>query len=180
MAPRRDQAQIRLERTAGWVLLAGSAFLIIAALLFGAIEAGNEWLAPWQSAALVIGLLVTLFGLISLEEALAANGERLLPRFGTVAFGIGTTSFVVADALGQATGQFTFELERLYTLLACVAIALFGWSILRSRSLPAAVGWFAIAWAVIDGALYLARILQAPLGPNIVTLLFGLALVRRR
>ena len=179
MAPRRDQAQVRLERTAGWVLLAGSAFLVVAAVLFGAIEAGDEWLAPWQSAALVIGLVVTLFGLIAFEEALGANGERLLPRFGTVAFAIGTTSFVVADALGQATGQFTFELERVYTLLACAAIGLFGWSIVRSRSLAAAVGWFAIAWAVIDGALYLARILQAPLGPNIVTLLFGVALIRR-
>ena len=87
------------------------------------------------------------------------------------------------DAIGEGTGQYVFELERAYTVLACVTIALYGWSILRSKTLSSAIGWFAIAWAVLDGILYLARIFPAPLGPNLATVIFGAALVataRRR
>lgn len=77
------------------------------------------------------------------------------------------------DAIGEGTGQYVFELERAYTVLACVTIALYGWSILRSKTLSSAIGWFAIAWAILDGILYLARIFPAPLGPNLATVIFG-------
>jgi len=173
-------ATIGSERVAGWVLLGGTALVFVAGALFGASQAGNDELGQWKPTVLGAGLLVTLFGLIAFEEALRERGERLLPRFGSAAFAIGSTSFIVADALNQGTGQFVFELERIYTVLACVTIALFGWSILRSKSLSSAVGWVAIAWAVLDGVLYVGLIFPAPLGPNLATLLFGAAFVRRR
>src|SRR4029453_418306 len=115
-------------------------------------------LARVVNAALGAGLLVTLFGLIAFEEALRERGERLLPRFGSVAFAIGSTCFIAADALNEGTGQFVYELERVYTVLACVTVALYGSSILRSKALSSAIGWFAIAWAIFDGVLYLGRI----------------------
>ena len=173
-------ATIGSERVAGWVLLGGTALVFVAGALFGASQAGNDELGQWKPTVLGAGLLVTLFGLIAFEEALRERGERLLPRFGSAAFAIGSTSFIVADALNQGTGQFVFELERIYTVLACVTIALFGWSILRSKSLSSAVGWVAIAWAILDFLLYVGRIFPAPLGPNLATLLFGAAFVRRR
>jgi hypothetical protein len=178
MAP-SDPATIRTEAVAGWVLLGGSALLIVAGILFSAGEAGYAELGEWKPTALGFGLLVTLFGLIAFGEALRERGERLLPRFGSAAFAIGSTCFIVADALSQGTGRFVYELERIYTVLACVTIALYGWSILRSKALSSAVGWFAIAWAVLDGILYVARIFQAPLGPNVATLVFGAALVAK-
>jgi hypothetical protein len=173
-------ATTRLERVAGWVLIAGSALLIVAGILFGAGQAGNDELGQWKPTVLGAGLLVTLFGLIAFAEALGERGERLLPRFGIAAFAIGSTCFIVADALNQGTGRFVYELERVYAVLACVTIALFGWSTLRSKALPSRFGWFAIAWAVLDGLLYVTRVFQAPLGPNVATLVFGVALVRRR
>jgi hypothetical protein len=160
-----------LEKLAGQVLLAATAPLVAAVFLF---LTGSEW----KPALLGLGLLVTVFGLIAFEEALRDRGERLLPRFGTVAFAIGVTCFLIHDALGQA-GRFVFEFERIYTVLACVTIGLFGWSILRSKALSPTIGWFAIAWGLAFGVLYVARIWTPPLGPNLATLLFGLALVRR-
>ena len=164
-------APIPMERVAGWILLGGFAALIPAVLLF---LAGS----PWKPAVLAFGLVVSLFGLIAFEEALRDRGERLLPRFGTAAFAIGTISFIAHDALGQGTGHYTFELERVYTVLACVAIALFGWSSLRSKALSSAIGWVAIAWAFLDGYLYVSRTFIPPLGPNLALLMFGAALVR--
>jgi hypothetical protein len=164
---------------AGWVLLAGAALLIVAGILFSAGQAGNDELGQWKPTALGFGLLLTLFGLIAFAEALRERGEWLLPRFGSAAFAIGATCFIVADALNQGTGRYVYELERVYVVLACVTIALFGWSTLRSKALPSAVGWFAIAWAGLDGILYVARIIEAPLGPNVATLVFGAALLRR-
>jgi hypothetical protein len=171
-----EPASSRSDRVAGWVLLGGFALLIPAVATY---VTGQEEPKAWLLGA---GLLVTLFGLIAFEEALRERGERLLPRFGSVAFAIGLTCFILHDAIHLGGGPWVSGLERAYTVLTCVAISLYGWSILRSKALPRAVGWFAIAWAIVDGYLYVARIFQPPLGPNLATLVFGAALVwpRRR
>jgi hypothetical protein len=166
-----DPATVQLDRVAGSVLLGGSALLIYGIFLY---VGGEE-----DSKVTVIGasLLVTLFGLIAFEEALRDRGERLLPRFGSIAFAIGSTFWIARDTIGQGTGLYVFELERAYTVLICLSIALFGWSILRTKALPLAVGWLAIAWGLLDAYLYVARISTPPLAPNLMTLVLGAALV---
>ena len=161
---------IRADRIAGWLLLGSLAPMIVAVLMYGAGD-------PTKPLFLGAGLLVTLFGLIALEEALRLRGERLIPRFGTVAFAIGMTCFVIDDALSETFVGFVFPLERVYTVLACVAVALYGWSIVRSEALPQAIGWLAIAWALVDGVLYVARLFNPPLGPNLALFVIGGALV---
>ena len=61
--------------------------------------------------------------------------------------------------------------------LACVSIALYGWSILRTKALSYAIGWFAIGWALLDGFLYTSRVVTPPLAPNLATLAIGAALL---
>ena len=51
---------------------------------------------------------------------------------------------------------------------------------MRTTILPRWVGGTALAWAVVWGILYLARVAEAPLGPNLVTCLFGVELLVHR
>ena len=157
---------------AGWLPLAGFALLVWSAYLF---STGGD-----NSAALALGLLVTLAGLIAFAAALGSRGETDYPRAGVVLFAIASLSFIVGGQIGRSTGQFPFMMEWVYTVLACVTMVLFGWSIVRSRAVPSAVGWFAIVLGVLFGVLFVTRIVIPPLGPNLVNLVFGLALVLPR
>jgi hypothetical protein len=53
-------------------------------------------------------------------------------------------------------------------------------AILRTQILPRWVGGAAVVWAVVWTVLYLGRIGKAPLGPNLITGLFGLDLLVHR
>jgi hypothetical protein len=72
-------------------------------------------------------------------------------------------------------------MERNYVVLTCVSVAAHAWAMLRVRLLPVAIGWASIVWAVAWGVLYLGRVsvFQAPLGPNLPILVFGLFLLIR-
>jgi hypothetical protein len=158
-----------LDRAAGWILLGASALLVWGVLLYGA---GEE---TQKIAVIAVGLAVTLFRLVAFEEALRQRGEWLLPLIGCFTFAVGSTCWITRDLIGRSTGLYIFGLERAYVLLTCLTIALFGWSILRTRSLPIAIGWFAIAWAILDAYLYVPPRFP-PLAPNLAILIFGLVL----
>jgi hypothetical protein len=166
------------RRVAGSLLVTGFAILVVAAFLYGygAYPAGHGW----QSNALTVGLVLTLLGLAAFQVVLTESGDRLLARLGTIAYLVGVVVWIVDDALDLAGGGFIFELERDYVVLACLAIAAFGGAILRTQILPRWVGGAAVAWAVVWAVLYLGRIGKAPLGPNLITGLFGLELLVHR
>ena len=168
------------RRTAGFLLVLGFGFLMVAAVLFGAGGPDRPALPEWQGAALGLGLVVTLFGLATLELTVRDAGERVLGRLGTIAFLLGCISWIVADAFALGGLPWVFELERNYVVLACFALAAFGWAILRTEVLPRWLGWAAIGWSVVWAVLYLSRIVEAPLGLNLITFLFGLMLLRRQ
>ncbi len=168
------------RRTAGLLLVLGFGFLVVAAVLFGAGGPDGPALPEWQSGALGLGLVVTLFGLATLELTVRDAGERILGRLGTIAFLLGCISWIVADAFALGGLPWVFELERNYVVLACLALAAYGWAILRTEVLPRWLGWTAIGWSVVWVVLYLSRIVEAPLGLNLITFLFGLLLLRRQ
>ncbi len=132
----------------------------------------------WQSLALGLGLVVTLFGLATFELVVRDAGERVLGRLGTIAFLLGCVSWIVADAVALGGLPWIFELERNYVVLACFAQVALGWAILRTEVLPRWLGRAAIGWSVVWAALYVSRIVEAPLPLNLITFLFGLSLLR--
>ena len=166
------------RRVAGSLLVTGFAFLVVAAFLYGNGDypAGHAW----QSNTLTVGLVLTLLGLTAFQVVLADAGDRLLARLGTVAYLVGVVLWVVGDAIELATGWIIIGLERDYVVLACLAIAAFGGAILRTRILPRWVGAIAVVWAIVWTVVYLARIGEAPLGPNLIPALFGVELLVRR
>ena len=166
------------RRTAGFLLVLGFGFLMVAAVLFTRGPDGPI-LPEWQSLVLGLGLVVTLFGLATFELVVRDANERVLGRLGTIAFLLGCISWIVADAVALGGLRWVFELERNYVVLACVGQVAFGWAILRTEVLPRWLGWAAIAWSVVWAVLYLSRIVEAPLGINLITFLIGLFLLRR-
>jgi hypothetical protein len=169
---------LKERRVAGSLLVTGFVILVVAAGLYGTgtYPAGRSW----QSNALTAGLLLTLLGLRAFQVLLTESGDGLLARLGTTAYLVGVVLWIVDDALELAGGGFIFELERDYVVLACLAIAAFGGAVLRTRVLPRWVGGAAVVWAVVWVVLYLDRIGKAPLGPNLITGLFGLDLLIHR
>jgi len=161
---------LSLERVAGSILLAGFALLIWVVALFAIQD-------PAQPAVQTVALSVTLLGLVVFAVALNRRRESPIAWLGVVAFALGSASGIAGGWIGASTGEYSLGMEVVYTVLACLAMAAFGWSILETKALPSAIGWFAIGYAVIDGFLYLARILIPPLAPNLIQLIFGLALV---
>ena len=166
------------QRVAGSLLVIGFAFLVLAAFLYG--FATYPWGETWQHNVLSIGLVLTLFGLSVFQLVLIDAGDRLLARLGTIAFLVGVVMWLVGEAIALDSGRFIFEFERDYVVLACVAIAAFGGAVVKTTILPRWVGVTAMAWAVVWGILYLARVAEAPLGPNLITGLFGLELLVHR
>lgn len=160
------------RRVAGSMLVLGFGLLMVAAILFTLDDAS---FSRWQSAALQAGLIVTVLGLATLELAVQEAGQQLLGRLGTIAFLIGTLPWLIADAMGM----FDVDLERNYVVLACLSVAACGLAMLRAGLLPVVVGWASIAWALAWGVLYLGRVVQAPLGPNLAIVVFGLFLLLR-
>jgi hypothetical protein len=160
------------SRIAGSLLILGFGLLMVAAILF---TLGDASLSRWQSTALQGGLIVTLLGLAILELALHEGGQQVLGRLGAIAFLIGTLPWLVADTMGT----FIVELERNYVMLACLSVAAYAWALLRAGLLPVLVGWAAIAWALAWGMLYLSRVVETPLGPNLALLVVGLFLLLR-
>jgi hypothetical protein len=128
--------------------------------------------------ALTSGLVVTLFGLATLELVVGEAGERVLGRMATIAFLVGSVGWVVTDTLALHGVPWVFEFERDYVVSTCFAMAAFGWAFLRTGVLPRWLGWTAIGWSLGWAVLYLTGVVTAPLGPNLMTLLFGLLLLR--
>jgi hypothetical protein len=162
------------RRIAGAFLVLGFGLLLVRGALFTLDDAS---LSRWSGDALEAGLVTTILGMAILELALQKAGQQVLGRLGAIAYLIGALGWLVTAAMGT----FTFELERNYVVLACVSVAAYAWAMLRVRLLPVAVGWASIAWALLWGPLYLGRVgfFQAPLGPSLAFLVFGLFLVLR-
>lgn len=160
------------------LLLAGFAFLVVAALLygFGTYPLGTRL----QNNFLGVGLVLTLFGLAAFQFVLSASGDHLLARLGMIAYLVGVVLWLVGETLAVDSGRFIFEFERDYVVLACLATAMFGSALLLKPILPRWVGGSAVAWALLWAVLYLTRIAEAPLGPNLATALFGVELLVHR
>ena len=165
------------RRVAGFLLVTGFGVLVVAAFLYGDGDYPAGY--AWQSNALTVGLVLTLLGLTAFQVVLTDSGDRLLARLGTMAYLVGVVLWIVGDSIDLAGGTPVF-LERNYVVLACLAIAAFGAAILRTRVLPRWVGGLAVVWAVVWTVLYLTRIAEAPLGPNLIPALFGLELLVHR
>jgi hypothetical protein len=162
--------------TFGGVLYAGRAFLK------WQIDETSSHLI-WERGFVIGGVLATLLGLALLEDMLRAAGEPVLSRLGMVTYLFGAVVVIVAETAYLGKRDWVYPQIVLYVVLAFVAQAAFGASLLQTGLVAGWVGWFTIIWNLACLVLLLIfspRNIYFPVLHHVAPLIIGIALLTQR
>lgn len=161
--------------TFGGVLYAGRAFL-----KWQIDETSSHVI--WERGFVIGGVLVTVLGLALLEDMLRAAGEPVLSRLGMVAYLFGAVVVIVAETAYLGKRDWIYPQIVLYVVLAFLAQAAFGASLLQTGLVAGWVGWFTIIWNLACLVLLLIfspRNIYFPVLHHVAPLIIGIALLVR-
>jgi hypothetical protein len=141
------------ERNITAILLIGCAaiFMVAGALFTGRVI----WKWPvgetagyllWERSSVILAVLVTALGLALLENLLRAAGDPVIARLGLVTYLIGAVVVVVAETTFLHNRQSVYPQVVLYVVLAFLAQAAFGVSLLQTGVAPGWAGWATLVW----------------------------------
>ncbi len=134
----------------------------------------------WERGFVIAALLINVMGFVLLEGLLRAAGDTLIARLALAIYLVGAAVLLVAEGTflhrgGWVTPQIVF-----HVVLAFLAQAAFGASLLRTRLVPGWAGWatllWNIAWLVIL-PLVSPRDLYYPVLHHVAPLLIGIGLL---
>jgi hypothetical protein len=155
----------------------------------------------WGFALMSAGVIVTVLGLGMLSKLLAVASNNFLPQLAIIAFAFGAVLWVIDLAFEMSvtpsaarefarTGEVPAFFEplwqwgemmlRIYTVLAFLAIAGYGWALLQTGLLPQWVGWVSIAWSVFWLGHFIVIQDTIPLLHHVIPLVIGIALILQR
>ncbi|MCC6976239.1 MAG: hypothetical protein IT322_19700 [Anaerolineae bacterium] len=100
----------------------------------------------WERSFVIGGILFTVLGLALLEDMLHAAGEPALSRLGMLAYLFGAVIAVIAETTYLAKHDWVYPQIVLYVVLAFLAQAAFGASLLQTGLVAGWVGWVTIIW----------------------------------
>jgi len=105
----------------------------------------------WERGIVILAVLVTAFGLVLLENLLrvapASRGiAGVIARLGMVTYLIGAVVVVVAETTYLHNRQWVYPQIVLYVVLALLAQAAFGLSLLQTGLVPGWAGWATLIW----------------------------------
>ena len=127
-------------------------------------------------------VVLTAIGLVLLEGHLQNTDGRVLARAGATAYLFGGILVVAAEALNLNPRQNTYALIVIYVVLALLAQAIMGGSLLQAGLLPAWIGWVTIIWNIawlVVLPVTSSRDMYYPILHHLMPLLIGIALMRR-
>lgn len=159
--------------TFGGVFFAGRAFLK------WEIDATSSHLS-WERGLVIAAVLTTVFGLALLEDMLRAAGEPLLSRLGMVAYLLGAAVVVVAETAYLGKRDWIYPQIVLYVVLAFLAQAAFGASLLQTGLVAGWAGWATLLWNLgwlLVMLIVRPRDLYYPVLHHVAPLLIGIALL---
>ena len=185
------------ERIWSFEFSSGTALILsFVALTVGAgmywIRGGTRGGAPptrvyfmWERSFIITAVVLTALGLALLDGLLQSSEGRVLARAGTSAYLFGGTLIVIAEAssIGEGfhkdwSGQ-SWALAIIYVVLAFLAQAAIGGSLLQAELLPAWIGWAAVIWSI--GWLLVFGIRRGdiyyPVLHHVMPLFIGVALI---
>jgi hypothetical protein len=143
-----------IERAAGFFLVLSFAANLAGVLMFlirGGISGGvppSHARLVWERSLLSAAVILTALGLVLLDGHLQNTDGRILARTGATAYLFGGLLVVAAEALNLNPGPNTYPLIVIYVLLALLAQATMGGSLLLAGLLPAWIGWITILWNI--------------------------------
>ena len=100
----------------------------------------------WERGSVILAVLVTAFGLVLLADLLRAAGDPVIARLGMVTYLIGAVVVVVAETAYLHNRQWVYAQIVLYVVLALLAQAAFGLSLLQTGLVPGWAGWATLIW----------------------------------
>lgn len=157
----------------GGVLYTGRAFLK------WQIEETSSHLI-WERGFVIVAVLATVLGLALLEDILRDTGESVLARLGMVAYLFGAVVVVVAETAYLGKRDWIYPQIVLYVVLAFLAQAAFGVSLLQTGLVAGWVGWATVIWNL--GWLLIMlfvrpRDIYYPVLHHVAPLIIGIALL---
>lgn len=137
----------------------------------------------WERGLVIGGVLATVLGLALLEELLRAAGEPVLSRLGMMTYLFGAVVVVVAETAYLGKRDWIYPQIVLYVVLAFLAQAAFGASLLQTGLVAAWAGWATILWNL--GWLLVMLIVRPrdsyyPVLHHVAPLIIGIALLVQR
>lgn len=176
-----------IERAAGFVLILGSVAFLPGGMMFW-IRGGPRGGAPpspayfaWERSFVMAAVVLTAIGFVLLEGHLQNTDGRVLARTGATMYFFGGILLVAAEALSLSQGyEKNYPLIVIYVVLAFLAQAAIGGSLLQSGLLAAWIGWVTILWNIgwlVVLPVITPRDIYFPVLRHFMPLLIGIALV---
>lgn len=162
--------------TFGGVLFTGRAFL-----KWPINETSSHLL--WERGLVIGGVLATVLGLALLEDMLRAAGEPVLSRLGIVAYLFGAVVVVAAETAYLGKREWIYPQIVLYVVLAFLAQAAFGASLLQTGLVASWAGWATILWNLgwlLVMLIVRPRDIYYPVLHHVAPLMMGIALLVQR
>lgn len=170
-----------------------ASLLVLCFLVFifgGALYAGRAFLkwqidetSPhmiWERGFVIGGVLATLLGLALLEDMLRAGGEPVLSRLGMVTYLFGAVIVIVAETAYLSKRDWIYPQIVLYVVLAFLAQAAFGASLLQTGLVAGWAGWTTLIWNLAWLLIMLIlrpRDIYFPVLHHVAPLIIGIALL---
>ena len=169
----------------GFVALAAGASMYVARGGMRGGTAPNRAYHVAERSFIIAAVILTAIGLVLLSDLLQGSDGAVLARAGAVAYLFGGVLVVTAEAsaLGQGVNEGWSEqlwaLAITYVVVALVAQAVVGASLLMAGLLPAWVGWVTMGWNIGFLVLYLVKRgdIYTPVVHHLMTLIIGAALL---
>ena len=175
-----------MARAAGLFLVLGAIVVLPGLLLFW-FRGGQRGGAPpspayygWERGCIMGAIVLTAIGFMLLEGHLQSNG-RVLARAGAIAYLFAGVVGVAGEALSLSLGyEKSHILMIVYVVIAFLAQAAIGGALLKSRLLPASIGWATILWNLawlVVLPMFSPRDLYFPVLHHVAPLMIGIVLL---
>jgi hypothetical protein len=176
-----------IERAAGFFLVLSSIVLFPGLMMFW-IRGGHRGGAPpspayfvWERSLIMAAVVLTAIGFVLLEGSLQNTDGRVLARMGATAYFFAGILGVAAEALGLSLKDHSlYPLIVVYVVVAFLASAAIGGSLLQAGQLAPWIGWAAVLWNIawlVVLPLITPRDIYFPVLHHVAPLVIGIGLL---